>query len=582
MLLEKIGDIDVIPVPENLMVPDSVPEVLTTKDDLSEKLNQNKTEIENRIREAENGKIAVVHKLKLEDELNSNNPTVFPSDDLEPETESKQESDNEQDVNTNIPKMEFKSKKELVEYIHNVDNNRSQVVAMKYIFDKNSTGHIFITGWAGTGKSTFLKRILPFLGDYGVVAPTGIAALNIQGSTIHSYFSFNMVPYWPEFKNGKFKNHIELYLTKEKRAVIRKLKFLVIDEMSMVRADLLDRVAEALRMVRGSNEPFGGVRLIMMGDLSQLPPVLKDDDPMLTYYDTRFFFSSKALMASGFKVVIFDKVYRQKDPRFINILNDIRNGNLSKESEEILNTRVVGGNAPSNAIYICSTNSESSSINSSSLQRNMNPAFSFISYKEGDAPKDAPCEDILTVKVDARVVMTKNGPGYVNGSMGKVTKIVDDRSDPEKSYIEVLIDGKDKPSRIKRETWEKIKYTVAGGQILTYAVGKITQFPMRLGYSISAHKSQGMTLDSVILKMNKAFESGQVYTAISRCRSLEGLFLTSPILQKYIHIDDDINRFYRLSKENDGVFKPIPIKEIAENMHVEDDDEDDIDFDFYL
>lgn len=478
------------------------------------------------------------------------------------------------------PRMKFPSKKALVDYMYNEEKNVAQVRAMKFIFDKESKGHIFITGWAGTGKSTFLKRILPFLGNYGVVAPTGIAALNVGGSTIHSYFSFNLDPYWPEFKNGRFKNHIELLLNKEKRNVIRNLKFLVIDEMSMVRADLLDRIAETLRIVRYSNEPFGGVRLIMMGDLSQLPPVLKGDDPMLTYYDTRFFFSSKSLMASGFDVVIFDKVYRQKDPKFINILNDIREGKLSKESEDILATRVVTKNFPDNAIYICSTNQESSSINQSSLQRNLNPSFTFPSYKEGDAPKDAPCEDMLTVKTGARVVMTKNGAGYVNGSMGTVTNVFVDREDPEKSYIEVMIDKSDKPVKIRRETWDKIKYSVDHGQIITYTVGTITQFPMRLGYSISAHKSQGMTLDSVILKMNRAFESGQVYTAISRCKSLEGLYLTSPILQSYIHIDDDIQLFYEKAKDNDGKFEPIPVSRIAEGMNIQEED-DDIDFDKY-
>lgn len=553
MLLEKIGDIDVVPVPEEA----------TIRGNVTGKLDQERAVLEKKIRDAKDNPIEVFHKPKLESDETIPNP-----------------SEKKEEKPSLPPRMKFPSKKALVDYMYNEEKNVAQVRAMKFIFDKESKGHIFITGWAGTGKSTFLKRILPFLGNYGVVAPTGIAALNVGGSTIHSYFSFNLDPYWPEFKNGRFKNHIELLLNKEKRNVIRNLKFLVIDEMSMVRADLLDRIAETLRIVRYSNEPFGGVRLIMMGDLSQLPPVLKGDDPMLTYYDTRFFFSSKSLMASGFDVVIFDKVYRQKDPKFINILNDIREGKLSKESEDILATRVVTKNFPDNAIYICSTNQESSSINQSSLQRNLNPSFTFPSYKEGDAPKDAPCEDMLTVKTGARVVMTKNGTGYVNGSMGTVTNVYVDREDPEKSYIEVMIDKSDKPVKIRRETWDKIKYSVDHGQIITYTVGTITQFPMRLGYSISAHKSQGMTLDSVILKMNRAFESGQVYTAISRCKSLEGLFLTSPILQSYIHIDDDIQLFYEKAKDNDGKFEPIPVSRIAEGMNIQEED-DDIDFDEY-
>lgn len=553
MLLEKIGDIDVVPVPEES----------TIRGNVTGKLDQERAVLEKKIRDAKDNPIKVFHKPKLE-------PDEMVFDPVEKKEEKP----------SLPPKMKFSSKKELVDYMYNEEKNVAQVRAMKFIFDKQSKGHIFITGWAGTGKSTFLKRILPFLGNYGVVAPTGIAALNVGGSTIHSYFSFNLDPYWPEFKNGMFNNHIELLLNKEKRNVIRNLKFLVIDEMSMVRADLLDRIAETLRIVRHSNEPFGGVRLIMMGDLSQLPPVLKGDDPMLTYYDTRFFFSSKSLMASGFDVVIFDKVYRQKDPKFINVLNDIREGKLSKESEEILATRVVTKKLPDNAIYICSTNQESSSINQSSLQRNLNPSFTFPSYKEGDAPKDAPCEDMLTVKTGARVVMTKNGTGYVNGSMGTVTNVSVDKKDPEKSYIEVMIDKADKPVKIRRETWDKIKYSVDRGQIITCVVGTITQFPMRLGYSISAHKSQGMTLDSVILKMNRAFESGQVYTAISRCKSLEGLYLTSPILQSYIHIDSDIQTFYDKVKDNDGKFEPIPVSRIADGMNLPEDD-DDIDFDEY-
>lgn len=482
----------------------------------------------------------------------------------------------------NKKKKEERARK-INEFFHDVeaDGNLEQMEAVRKIFRTNE--NLFITGKAGTGKSTFLRRLKPLLEKTCVVAPTGIAALNIEGVTIHSLFSFDVSPFIPKIEEGKFTDNANSFVKKDKYRTIANMETLIIDEVSMLRADLLDRIGSALRKIKNSDLPFGGVRIIMFGDLSQLPPVFRGDFNLYDYYDTKFFFSSKSLMASGYSVIEFKKVYRQNDEKFINSLNSIRDGSFTKEDEDLFRSRIVGGDSiPSNSIYICSTNAESKSINDMNLAKVQGYEFEFEAIMHDNYPKDAPCEQLLTLKIGARVIITKNGAGYVNGSLGVVTDVkyvpvLDENGEPVRDYktnevkqervIFVRIDGHDKDTKIPIETWSNMQYTVVYGELVGVELGSITQYPIRLGYSISAHKSQGMTLESDIIKMDRAFEPGQIYTAISRCKSLDGLYLTSMIDAKRVGMDPEVKKFWENVHENNGQIEPVPMEELEDSLN---------------
>lgn len=325
----------------------------------------------------------------------------------------------------------------------------------------------------------------------------------------------------------------------------------------MVRPDILDEVADILRQSKRSKEPFGGVRLIMFGDLSQLPPVVTEDDFVDKYYDSRFFFSSKALRASGYSVITFNKVFRQKDSKMISVLEDIRCGNISEDTRQVLESRIKIPDNMDNTVFICSTNKEVSDINNSNLSKIEGDVFKFKASVDGERPQ-APCEDELMVKIGAKVIITRNGSGYVNGSVGVITDIDDDVI-----YVK-LNDGSEVD--IIREKWEKIKYRQVDGDMEKIVCGSIYQFPIRLGYAITSHKSQGMTLDSVYLDMGKAFESGQVYTAISRCKSLEGLYLKQIPDNDSIVLSDKVQEFMEKVEEMNGDIPPEKISDIGKCM----------------
>lgn len=461
-------------------------------------------------------------------------------------------------------KETFETAKDLLDYVMNTEGNREQGQAIKAILTTKK--HLFITGKAGCGKTTFMKRILPHIGPAAVVSPTGIAALNAGGVTIHSFFSFNLDPYAPIVEDGKLKNVETCRLNKDKRGVIKRLKVLIIDEMSMVRPDLLDRIADTLRQVRGNSvDSFGGVRLIMFGDLCQLPPVVKDGDVLYDYYDSKYFFASKSLRLAGFEVFEFKKVYRQRDESFVGILNSIRDNTISDEELSDLNKRV--GVLPSGDIEyvtICSTNTEASAINLGRLVNIDSKSYFSKAEKWGDAPKDAMCEDVLEIKIGAQVLITKNGPGYVNGTVGVVSVIeTNKKNDVMKIRVTIKdIDGKDIEVSLGRESWSKSVYLSTPSGIESDVVGEVIQFPVRLGYAITTHKSQGMSLDHAFVAMGNAFEGGQVYTALSRVRSLDGLYLKSEIKKEKIYIDSELEDFMKKCKENNGKFEPVPIEEL--------------------
>ena len=452
-------------------------------------------------------------------------------------------------------KEDFRNENDLLRHIMTVDKNVEQGRALKKIFTTRE--NLFITGRAGSGKSTFMRRIVKFLGKCVIVAPTGVAALNAGGQTIHSFFAIKNDPYIPSVKRNMLSNKVDV--SPFMKSKVKNLDTIVIDEISMVRPDLLDEVADILRQCKRSREPFGGVRLIMFGDLSQLPPVVTVDDFIDKYYESRFFFSSKALRASGFSVITFDKVFRQKDPQLLSVLEDIRCGVITEESRSILKSRVIYPENMNDTIVICSTNKEAYEINKSNLDKIDNKVFKFEAKIFGEKPA-APCEDELIIKVGAKVIITRNGNGYVNGSMGVVTDI-----DPCDDAISVqLSDGSE--VYITKEKWDKMKYRQVDGSLEGTSCGYIIQYPLRLGYAITSHKVQGMTLDNIFVDMSRAFEIGQIYTALSRCRSIDGLYLKSVPNDNAILLSENVSNFMEKVDDNDGVFLPEKISDIGKGM----------------
>ena len=425
-----------------------------------------------------------------------------------------------------------------------IEENDKLSDAMRIIM--GTRNHVLITGAAGTGKTTFMKRIKKQIKNAVVVAPTGIAAMNAGGQTMHSCFGLKIGPYAPLFLNGSVTSSCDPP-SKWKRKFLKRIDTVIIDEISMVRPDVLDYVADMLRQARRGNNinSFGGVRLIMFGDMEQLPPVVKDGDPLLAYYETRYFFSSVAMRLDGFKIVNLDKIYRQSDERFIRLLNGIRSCDIDKESMDLMMSRVCDGDPEGKAVVICSTNEEAKRINESNLASIQGEASTFMAEVSGDMPKDTPCEEVLRIKVGARVLITKNGEGYVNGSIGTV---VDMR--PDKRSVDVSIDGGKKVT-ILPSSWERKKYDLSIDGIKEQVVGEITQLPIRLGWAITCHKSQGMTLDRIEVRMGRAFERGQVYTALSRCRTLDGVFIVGkPNMEAQVK-DKDIETFHGYIENGD-------------------------------
>ena len=428
---------------------------------------------------------------------------------------------------------------------------------------ENTRDNILILGNAGSGKSTFLRTIRKLMKNVMVLAPTGIAAINANGATIHSGIGVPVKPYVPMILNGEFVNMSSVF--KDRAKLLRKIDTIIIDEISMVRPDLLDNVADILRVARRSDKPFGGVRMIMIGDLGQLPPVVKDDKMLYGFYDSRYFFSSKALLASGFKVFKFERIYRQNDVRFVNMLNEIRDGKLSEDNISLIKDR-MGLTPNPDCVTICSTNKEASDINSYYMERLSGKAVRYDAIMEDDFPKDAPCEINLTLKKKAKVVLTKNGEGFVNGSTGEVMDLLD-------HIIRVrLNDGH--IVEVSPNTWVKERYTLNGRQVETISLGAITQFPIRLGYAITSHKSQGMTIDNVIIDMGRSFEYGQIYTALSRCRSLDGLFIKTDITKKILPPEKAISDFNDYLEKNGWELKPLDISLLHKKINVFSDEKE--------
>ena len=401
---------------------------------------------------------------------------------------------------------------------------------------------IFLTGKAGTGKTTFLRTLKEKSSKRSIiVAPTGVAAINAGGMTIHSFFQLPLSPFVPE---ANFKNRFDY--SKEKRKIIRTLDLLIIDEISMVRSDVLDAIDSVLRRFREHEKPFGGVQLLMIGDLQQLTPVVTPEDEVILqrYYDTSYFFGSKALRSISYVTIELTHVYRQQDEEFITLLNNIREGQVSETDLKRLNERFNPNFEPevgSDYIRLTTHNKMAESYNEVQLHNLPSKACTFIAEADGNFPEyNYPADFKLTLKRGAQVMFIRNDNNgrYYNGRIGHVTHI-----DNEK--ILVLCPGDDKEIEVQQETWENTKYSLneKTKQIEAEVQGTFKQYPLRLAWAITIHKSQGLTFEHAIIDAQSSFAAGQVYVALSRCKTLEGLILASPISSSVIINDNQVMNY---------------------------------------
>src|SRR6185503_15459820 len=384
-----------------------------------------------------------------------------------------------------------------------------------------SSRNIFLTGKAGTGKTTFLKYIRGNCHkQMAVVAPTGVAAINAGGVTMHSFFQLPFSPFIPEAGGFREQNETvtnrnsllsRLRITTEKKKIFQELELLVIDEISMVRCDMLDAVDTILRHIRRRhNERFGGVQVLFIGDMFQLPPVIKENEWSLLkdFYDSPYFFDSLVIKEEQPVFIEFTKIYRQSEENFIRVLNQVRNNELDNEGRSLLENRFsteFRRTKDDGYIILTTHNEKARSKNETELNRIGARSFSYTAEIEGDFPESAyPAEEQLQLKVGAQVMFIKNDTDkvkrYFNGKIGIVTDLDDDK---------ILVQCKDEPDEIevKKEKWENIRYTVdkKSRQLNEEILGSFTQYPLRLAWAITIHKSQGLTFDKVVIDAGEAF-----------------------------------------------------------------------------
>ena len=429
-------------------------------------------------------------------------------------------------------------------------------LAYKYIQYTNK--NVFLTGKAGTGKTTFLnnlkynshKRMI-------VVAPTGVAAINAGGVTIHSFFQLPFTPFVPEESNMNSKQNQtpdKFKLRKNKIKLLKSIDLLIIDEISMVRADLLDAVDSVLRRYRNNSLPFGGIQLLLIGDLHQLSPVIKEDEWSIIreYYKNVFFFNSNALNKTDFVTIELNKIYRQEDDVFIEILGEIRDNKISTKSIEILNQRYIPNfitQEDDSYIILTTHNATALEINLARHEKIVAKTRRFKAEIKGDFPEFIfPTSENLELKAGAQVMFIKNDSSadklYYNGKIGKIIRFEEDII-----YVKCPDDFYEIP--VKREMWENIKYKYneKNQSIEEDVAGSFCQYPLKLAWAITVHKSQGLTFEKAVIDIKAAFAFGQVYVALSRCRSLNGLVLMSEFSEKNIKSDFSVEGFTKQTRE---------------------------------
>lgn len=443
------------------------------------------------------------------------------------------------------PAAQVEQKEEIVE----LETNPEQDLAQQII--ENTNDHLLLVGKAGSGKTTFLRRITKESKKIlAVLAPSGIAAIEAGGVTIHSFFRFDTLPYVPG--QAAYTKEID----SNKAEVIRRLQTIIIDEISMVRADLMDRIDVTLRAVRGNSNPFGGVQIVMIGDLRQLPPVVEDGEDaeiMEHNYDSPYFFDSKVWQSTQFRFIELKKVYRQKEGDFVELLNRVRENKATAKDINTINSKwraQAWKFADSDSINLVTHNYMAWKTNSKKLRELPGKEFLFIAspdYWHADDP--APYK--LYLKKGAHVMFVKNNPPeYSNGTLGIVTDIDDD-------YIEVRIKGSNKVIDVEPATWidYDYKYNREKNNIEIISKGTYRQYPLRPAWAITVHKSQGQTFDKVLLDIGKCFAEGQAYVALSRCRSFDGITMVSKLRQNLIMTDSRIDKFLEQHESE----KPKPV-----------------------
>ena len=423
-----------------------------------------------------------------------------------------------------------------------MEQNKELITAWDFV--ENTGRSIFLTGKAGTGKTTFLKSVMENSRKRPiVVAPTGVAAINAGGVTIHSFFQLPFSPYVPGAKvESKFD------FGREKRKIIASIDLLIIDEISMVRADLLDAIDSVLRRFRDHSLPFGGVQLLMIGDLAQLTPVVTPEDERMLkpYYDTPYFFGSKALQQIDYVTIQLEHVYRQQDSSFIRLLNEVRNGNPSAEALSMLNSRCQPTFIPRPEepyIRLTTHNNLANFYNESELQKLPGRSFRYRAEIQGTFPDYSyPTAETLVLKPGAQVMFVKNDPTsghqYYNGRIGRVMEASEKR-------LTVYCEGDAEAIEVEPLEWENTRYTLneQTRKIESEVQGTFKQLPLRLAWAITIHKSQGLTFDRAIIDANQSFAPGQVYVALSRCRTLEGLVLATPLESRAIINDERVDSY---------------------------------------
>ena len=400
---------------------------------------------------------------------------------------------------------------------------------------ENTKDHFYITGKAGSGKSTLLAYFRSVTQkNTAVLAPTGVAAIRVKGQTIHSFFGFP--PKVIQTRHIKKVRQIEL---------LQNLETLIIDEISMVRADVFDAIDYSLRVHRKKlTQPFGGVQVIVFGDLFQLPPVVNMDESSLLeriYPNGQFFFHSNIFQDAQFKTLELQSIYRQTDDHFIYLLNAVRDGSITNSQIDNLNNSLVDNfEMDEGKIILTTTNARASGINQNYLKQLSSEEFSYRAQATGQFYKELfPTDEVLKLKKGAQVIMIKNDPEkrWVNGSIGTIHDIAEKK-------IKVKINHK--IYEVKKEKWDRIQYSYDDDQqeVLENVTGSFKQYPMRLAWAITIHKSQGQTFEKVIIDMSQgSFAPGQLYVALSRCISLEGIELLRPLKKSDVIVNKQLIGF---------------------------------------